>query len=176
MVDYYTELIAEMRQRAADKIGSIPNEKYRLLWDNLPVWYRTKWLSEKLASHDACLVADTYTSAWCRQLDYIDKNDFIKSMADCYTMIYLNIGIDQMVDIVKDMVKKYDVDGILMHSNRSCKPYSLGQYDIQRMIQKVTGVPSIMIEADMVDERSFSESQINTRIDAFMEIIKQHKG
>jgi hypothetical protein len=32
-----------------------------------------------------------------------------------------------------------------------------------------------MIEADMVDERSFSESQISTRIDAFMEIIKERK-
>jgi benzoyl-CoA reductase/2-hydroxyglutaryl-CoA dehydratase subunit BcrC/BadD/HgdB len=28
----------------------------------------------------------------------------------------------------------------------------------------------------MVDERSFSESQVSTRIDAFMEIIKQQKG
>jgi benzoyl-CoA reductase/2-hydroxyglutaryl-CoA dehydratase subunit BcrC/BadD/HgdB len=32
-----------------------------------------------------------------------------------------------------------------------------------------------MIEADMADERSFSESQIATRIDAFMEIIKERK-
>jgi benzoyl-CoA reductase/2-hydroxyglutaryl-CoA dehydratase subunit BcrC/BadD/HgdB len=30
-----------------------------------------------------------------------------------------------------------------------------------------------MLEADMVDDRSFSESQIATRIDAFMEIIKE---
>jgi benzoyl-CoA reductase/2-hydroxyglutaryl-CoA dehydratase subunit BcrC/BadD/HgdB len=28
----------------------------------------------------------------------------------------------------------------------------------------------------MVDERSFSESQVSTRIDAFMEIIKQRKA
>ena len=33
-----------------------------------------------------------------------------------------------------------------------------------------------MLEADMVDERSFSESQISTRIDAFMEIIKERKA
>ncbi|MDP3282870.1 MAG: 2-hydroxyacyl-CoA dehydratase family protein [Desulfobacterales bacterium] len=33
-------------------------------------------------------------------------------------------------------------------------------------------MPTLMIEADMVDERSFSESQIETRIDAFMEVLK----
>jgi benzoyl-CoA reductase/2-hydroxyglutaryl-CoA dehydratase subunit BcrC/BadD/HgdB len=175
-VDYYRELLAEMKERAAQKIGAVPNEKYRLLWDNLPVWYKTKWLSEKFSSHEACLVADTYTSAWCGQLDYLDENDFLRSMVEGYTKIYLNIGVDQMVKIVKKMVRKYDVDGIVMHSNRSCKPYSLGQYDIQRMLQDELGIPSLMIEADMVDERSFSESQIETRIDAFMELIKQKKG
>ena len=171
-VDYYTLLLAEMNERIAVGIGTVPNERYRLLWDNIPVWYRTRWLSEKLASHDACLVADTYTSAWCGSLRYIDENDFLKTMAEGYTRIYLNIGIDQMAEEVLSMIDKYDVDGMVMHSNRSCKPYSFGQYEIQRIIQEKRGLPSLIIEADMVDERSFAESQIETRIDAFMEVIK----
>ena len=175
-VDYYTMLLAEMKDRAAQKIGAVPNERYRLLWDNLPIWFKTKWLSDKFASYDACLVADTYTSAWCGALDYLDENDFLGSMVEGYTRIYLNIGVDEMLKIIKKMIKKYDVDGFVMHSNRSCKPYSLGQYDIMKTLQKEMGLPSLMIEADMVDERAWSESQIETRIDAFMEIIKQKKG
>ncbi len=97
-------------------------------------------------------------------------------MVEGYTRIYLNIGVDEMLKIIKKMIKKYDVDGFVMHSNRSCKPYSLGQYDIMKTLQKEMGLPSLMIEADMVDERAWSESQIETRIDAFMEIIKQKKG
>ncbi len=175
-VDYYRELLAEMQQRAAEGIGSVPDEQYRLLWDNLPVWYRTKWLSEKFASHGACLVADTYTSAWCGSLKYMDENDFLGSMAEGYTRIYLNIGVDEMADTVVAMADKYGVDGVVLHSNRSCKPYSLGQYDIQRMVEKRRGLPSLMIEADMVDERAFSESQIDTRIDAFMEVIRGRRN
>ena len=110
------------------------------------------------------------------QLDYLNENDFLGSMVEGYTRIYLNIGVDQMVKIVKKMIKKYDVDGFVMHSNRSCKPYSLGQFDIMRMVQKDTGLPCLMIEADMVDERAFSESQIETRIDAFMEGVKQRRA
>ncbi len=75
-----------------------------------------------------------------------------------------------------EMVDKYSVDGIVMHSNRSCKPYSLGQYDIQRTLQEEKGIPTVMIEADMVDARNFSESQIETRIDAFIEVIKERKS
>jgi benzoyl-CoA reductase/2-hydroxyglutaryl-CoA dehydratase subunit BcrC/BadD/HgdB len=73
------------------------------------------------------------------------------------------------------MIAKYDVDGLVMHSNRSCKPYSLGQYDIQQIIQRKSGIATMMIEADMVDERSFSESQIETRIEAFMEVLKNKR-
>jgi bcr-type benzoyl-CoA reductase subunit B len=174
-VDYYKELLAEMKQRIADGIGAVPNEKYRLLWDNLPIWYRTRWLSEKFAAADACLVADTYTSAWCGALKYIDENNFLESMAECYSRIYLNIGIDEMARQVVQMIDKYDVDGLVMHSNRSCKPYSFGQLDIQRIVREERGLPSLMIEADMVDERYFSESQITTRIDAFMEMVRERK-
>ncbi len=175
-VDYYKELLAEMRARITGGIGAVSTEKYRLLWDNLPIWYRTKWLSEKFAAADTCLVADTYTSAWCGALQYIDENNFLNSMAEGYSRIYLNIGIDEMARQVVNMIDKYDVDGLVMHSNRSCKPYSFGQLDIQRIVREKRGLPSLMLEADMVDERYFSESQIATRIDAFMEMVKERKG
>jgi benzoyl-CoA reductase/2-hydroxyglutaryl-CoA dehydratase subunit BcrC/BadD/HgdB len=169
-------LLNEMNERIKSGIGAVAKEENRLLWDNIPVWYRTKWLSEKFAAHNTCLVADTYTSAWCSALKYIDENDFLETMAEGYTRIYLNIGVDQMAEEVMQMVERYDVDGIVMHSNRSCKPYSFGQYDIQRIVQEKTGIPSLIIEADMVDERSFAESQIETRIEAFIEVIKGRKA
>ncbi len=176
VVDYYTELRDEMKQRINDGISMVPKEEYRLLWDNLPVWYKTKWLSDKFASHNASLVADTYTSAWSGTLHLIDENNFLESMAIAYSSVYINISVDTMFDTLKKMLIKYDADGLVMHSNRSCKPYSLGQYDLQKMVLKELNIPTLIIEADMVDERNFSESQIETRIDAFMEIIKSRKG
>jgi len=172
VVDYYTVLLAEMKERIENRIGAVPEETYRLLWDNLPIWYRTRWLSEKFAAHGACLVADTYTSAWCGTINYIDETDFLGTMAEAYSRIYLNIGVDEMARNVIAMIDKFEVDGVVMHSNRSCKPYSFGQYDIRKIIQKQRDVSVLLIEADMVDERSFAESQIDTRIDAFMEMIE----
>ena len=93
-------------------------------------------------------------------------------MAEGYSHIYLNIGTDRMAEMVLGMIDKYDVDGLVMHSNRSCKPYSIGQYDIARIVQEKRGLPTLIIEANMTDARSFSESQVETRIDAFMEVLK----
>ncbi len=174
-VDFYEELILEMEERVETGISIVPNEKYRLLWDNLPVWYQLKWLSQKFSDHNACLVADTYTSAWCSAIKYIDEDNFLDSMAEAYTRIYLNIGVDKMANEVLDMIRIYDVDGFVMHSNRSCKPYSFGQMDIMKIVREKTGIPVLMLEADMLDPRNFSLSQADTRIDAFMEIIKQKR-
>jgi len=171
VIDFYDELIDEMNDRIKKNISVVPCEKYRLLWDNLPVWHQLKWLSEKFSGHDACLVADTYTSAWCSAMKYIDKNNFLDSMAHGYAQIYLNLGVDTMAEHVVDMIEKYDADALVMHSNRSCKPYSFGQMDIMKIVRKKTGVPVLMLEADMVDPAHFSRSQIETRIDAFMEMI-----
>jgi benzoyl-CoA reductase/2-hydroxyglutaryl-CoA dehydratase subunit BcrC/BadD/HgdB len=109
-------------------------------------------------------------------MKYIKENDFLETMAEGYSRIYLNIGVDEMAREVMAMADKYEVDGIVMHSNRSCKPYSFGQYDIQRIIREKKRIPTVMIEADMVDERSFSEGQIETRIEAFIELLKERKG
>jgi bcr-type benzoyl-CoA reductase subunit B len=171
VVDYYEMLLGEMKERIAAGISMVPDEKYRLLWDNIPIWYKMRWLSDKFASHKACLVADSYTSGWTSSMEYLNPNDFLGSLAEGYTRIFLNAGTDIMADNIIGMAEKYEAVGVVFHSNRSCKPYSLGQYDIQRIVQEKMGLPTLMIEADMVDERSFSESQIDTRIDAFIEML-----
>jgi benzoyl-CoA reductase/2-hydroxyglutaryl-CoA dehydratase subunit BcrC/BadD/HgdB len=171
VVDYYEMLLLELEQRVAYGIGMVPNEKYRILWDNLPVWYKTRWFSNKFASHNASLVADTYTSGWCSSLQYLNPKNFLASMAEAYTRIFLNCGIDKMAENIIVMAEKYQVNGLVMHSNRSCKPYSFSQYDIQKIVLKELGLPTLIFEADMADERIFSESQIDTRIEAFMEML-----
>jgi len=40
-------------------------------------------------------------------MKYIDENNFFDSMAEAYTRIYLNIGVDEMARIVIGMVDKY---------------------------------------------------------------------
>lgn len=171
-VDHYEALLAEMKERVALGVGMVPREKYRLVWDNIPIWYRLRWLSEKFMERSACLVADTYTSGWTGSMPYPDGDDFLKSMGESYARIFLNNGTDIMAENIIKIARRYDADGVVFHSNRSCKPYSFGQYHMQRLVQEKLGIPTLVIEADMVDERSFSESQVEMRINAFMEMLE----
>jgi bcr-type benzoyl-CoA reductase subunit B len=168
--EFYVGLLAELKKRVAEGIAAVDNEKYRLLWDNIPVWFALRPLSELFAVNGACLVADTYTNAWARAC--LDPDNLIETMSRSYTEVYLNIDIELMVSEIKQLIKRYSADGFVMHSNRSCKPYSLGQLDIARIIQKDLDIPTIIIEADMTDERLFSEAQTRTRVEAFIESLR----
>jgi len=176
VVDYYETLLKELKERIKNKIPAIENEKYRLLWDNLPIWYRMRWLSNAFAKHNGALVADTYTQSWCSVVDYVDEDKFLETMGEAYARVYLNIGTDKMAESVIKLIDKYSIDGVVLHSNRSCKPYSFGQYDIARIIQEKRSIPTLFIEADMTDDRKFSEAQVENRINSFMEVIAQIRG
>jgi bcr-type benzoyl-CoA reductase subunit B len=169
VVDYYKLLRDEMQDRVANGIGAVPDEKYRLIWDNIPIWYEMRNLGNLFAGNGACLVADTYTTAWAVDIRIEDP---LTSMADAYTKVYLNISIDLMLEQLSALMERFSADGLVMHSNRSCKPYSLGQYDLARAVTERTGKPALIIEADMTDSRAYSEAQTRERVEAFIESLR----
>jgi benzoyl-CoA reductase/2-hydroxyglutaryl-CoA dehydratase subunit BcrC/BadD/HgdB len=171
--DFYREMKNELQERIARGISAVPAERFRLLWDNIPIWYKMREHSDLFASYGACLVADTYTNAWV--FEGLETEDPLVGLAHAYTTAYLNISIDLMVERVVELLSRFAVDGLVIHSNRSCKPYSLGQYDIQRIIRERTGIPSVVIEADMTDARAYSDAQVRTRVEAFMETLQNRK-
>jgi len=170
VVDFYRGMKAELKERIAQGISAVPAEKFRLLWDNIPIWYKMRDLAELFSSYGACLVADTYTNAWV--FEGLETRDPLEGLARAYTTAYLNISIDLMLERIFDLLKRFSINGLVIHSNRSCKPYSLGQYDLQRIIYEKTGIPSLLIEADMTDTRVYAEAQVKTRIEAFMETLQ----
>ena len=47
-VDYYAALLKELDENISRGIGAVRNERKRLLWDKLPIWYRLRYLAENL--------------------------------------------------------------------------------------------------------------------------------
>jgi len=167
-VRYYRALKAEVEERVAQGIGAVPVERYRLLWDNIAIWHKLFRFHRHFERYDACFVVDTYTGAWS---GLVGCDDPIRGLACTYTPILLNIGFAQRAEKMIDLIEAFEIDGFVMHANRSCKPYSLGQYAIQRLVSERTGVPGLIVEADMCDPRAYSEAQLKTRIQAFMESL-----
>ncbi len=168
-VVFYRKLKTEVEERVAQGKGAILEERYRLLWDNIAIWYRLFRLFGLFADAGACFVVDTYTNAWSAS---VDVDEPILGLARTYSTVYINQSLQARADLMTGMVERFEVDGMVFHSNRSCKPYSLGQYELLERISERTGVSSLILEADMCDTRLYAEEPIKNRIQAFLDLLE----
>lgn len=170
-VDYYRAMLAELEERITRGIGALKNEKKRILWDNLPIWYRMKRLSRLLAERGVAMVASTYTNAWGELAEMMDFRRPLESAARVYLHPILNRGAGHKLETIETMAKEYQADGIILHSDRSCKPYSVGQMDQREKLAADMGLAALLLEADHNDPRVYSDEQAENRLEAFMEVL-----
>jgi len=167
-VTFYQKLKAEVEERVARGEGALLEERYRLLWDNIAIWYRLFRLFNLFSSAGACFVVDTYTNAWSAS---VDTDEPILGLARTYSTVYINQSLQVRADLMTDLVERFAVDGMVFHSNRSCKPYSLGQYELLEQVGQRTGVPGLILEADMCDTRFYADEPIKNRVQAFLDLL-----
>ena len=173
-VDYYRLLYEQVAERVDQGLGSIPEEKYRLLWDNLPIWFKMRQLEEFFEKQRCTLVATTYANSWGGITDYgaAEDADPYRALAKTYLNVYINFGFQDRINYLAQLIEEFSLTGFIMHSNRSCKPYSVGMYTLRDEVSKRTGKPGVVIEADQNDPRVYSDAQTETRLEAFVESME----
>jgi len=173
-VDYNKLLYEEVAARAEKKIGSLPEEQYRVLWDNLPVWFKMRRLEKFFEEQKCTLVVTTYANSWGQYSNYpVEENaDPYEAVAKSYLNVYINTGFEDRINYLASLIDEFSLTGFIMHSNRSCKPYSVGMYHMQNELANITGKPGVVIEADQNDPRAYSDAQVETRLEAFIESMQ----
>jgi benzoyl-CoA reductase/2-hydroxyglutaryl-CoA dehydratase subunit BcrC/BadD/HgdB len=170
---FYRDLLKEIDERIANGVSAVAEEKARVLWDNLPVWYAMKWFWNIFGEAGVNVVLSNYTYGWGELAPLIDPERPLESMSKVYLLPYLNRSVDYKVRLMKSMINDFDLQGVIFHSDRSCKPYSIGQMDQRDIMTGDLGVRTLFLEADHNDSRVFSEQQTRTRVEAFCEMLTQ---
>ena len=167
-------LYEEVAERAEKKIGTIPDERYRVLWDNLPVWFKMRRLEKFFEARKCALVVTTYANSWAGYGNFRDNDmgDPYELLAASYLNVYINFGFKERIKYISQLIDEFSLTGFIMHSNRSCKPYSIGMYRLQEELSNLTSKPGVVIEADQNDPRVYSDAQVETRLEAFIESME----
>lgn len=172
-VNFYEKLLTEVDQRVKQNIGGIPNERYRLYWDGLPLWHSVGDFYLMLLDRDINLVANNYTRVWA-QLSVTPENimeDYARNMLNNFDPMILDRAVD-----IAETIKNFKLDGFVLHSDHSCRFLSLGLMDTLNEVTRLTGVPGLLLDNDHGDPRLFQSEQTKTRIDAYLEMIDKKKG
>jgi bcr-type benzoyl-CoA reductase subunit B len=172
-IDVYKTLYEELLERVQAGYVAAGEERFRLVWDNIPFWFGLGTTVRRLSSYGAVIVGATYLYHWVRD---IDPKDPLRSMGRAYsTAITMNQSVSHKIAKIGDMLGLYQADGLIIHSNRSCKPDSLGSLDLKRAIETRMNIPVLMLDGDHTDSRAVSDAVVQTRLEAFIESLEQRK-
>jgi benzoyl-CoA reductase/2-hydroxyglutaryl-CoA dehydratase subunit BcrC/BadD/HgdB len=169
-IEYYKVLLKELEERVANKEGAVEEEKFRIYWEGMPIWGKLRSLAEFFIELKSAVIASTYCNSWI--FDSFDPKDPFLSMARAYTEIFIVRDENFKQKYMEDMVKKYDIHGILFHDSKTCPNNSNNRYGMPQRLEKNLNVPTLTINGDLNDLRCYSEEQAKTNIEAFIEQLE----
>ncbi|MGD2111139.1 MAG: 2-hydroxyacyl-CoA dehydratase family protein [Phycisphaerae bacterium] len=173
-IDYYNELLPELRARIDQGVGAVEGEQYRLYWEGMPIWGRLRDLATQFLELKTCVVASTYANSWI--FTALDPDDPFDSMARAYTELFIVRSDPHKEQYLEEMIQTFGVDGIIFHDSKTCPTNTNCRHGMPERIRDRLGVPSITIAGDLNDLRCYSDEQAKTQIEAFVEQLATRVG
>ncbi len=176
--DYFRDAYLDLQQKVAQHQGPLPEEKYRLVIEGPPPWPYLRTFREMFERWGAVFVASSYSTVgglWEFGFRHDPANPLESVAMHMLKWNLTNRNFLQRYAQLKSYVDEWGADGLVIHSVKSCRLFSAGQGDMREYFARQLGVPTLLVESDLEDQRYFSPAQMRTRIDAFMESLEHHK-
>ncbi len=171
-IEYYESLLTEMQNRVEDNIAAVPNEKWRLYWEGMPVWPKIRELSTKFLSLNTVVAASTYCNSWA--FDPYEGDDPLSWMAKISAEIFINRDERYKQSFLYDMFDRFDIHGAIFHNARTCPNNTNSRFGMAQRIRDERQMPVLVIDGDLSDVRFFSTAQTMTNIEAFIEQLEEY--
>lgn len=181
LAEHYRLLVEETEAQMAGGIFPVPDERYRLLWDNIAPWHQLWNMSSRLKKLAANITCASYT--YCigalegdyDLYEYAGEDPFLP-LARLQNFSVCPHGMTLRAKAMQQVIERNAIDGVVFASNRSCKVYSLMQLDQMRRLRDELGIPCVMIDVDHADVRKYSEEMVFTRLEALLELIDARRA
>jgi benzoyl-CoA reductase subunit B len=177
---YFKDLADEMAYKADHRIGTLTDERHRLIFVGVPCYPIFRRFTELFTEWGGTFVTSTYlwfASGGSNAGYQYDLAHPLESLAEGL-LINVRDAMDSMffqTQILADMIDDYHADGVVFHPIKSCRTVSTGLADNRRALMKLRDIPTLFIESDMMDRRVVSEAQLKNRVDAFFEGLASRK-
>jgi len=145
-------------------------EKHRILSEGIACWPFLGHNMKTLMQYGINVVGAIYCDAFAKVYSNLDE------MAIAYAEVPNCVNLEREVASRVKIIKDHNVEGMLIHSNRSCKKWDGFMYEMERRIAQETGIATAYFDGDQSDPRLFSKAQYETRIQSFYEVMEQKKA
>lgn len=158
----------EFRHKVENNIPGLPGEKFRLLWIQNRIQFPNNLIKLLEERFNANVVIDELNHLYWDPLD--EDEDPLVALARRQVTHPLVGPAKRRLDVLVELARDYRVHGAINPAHWGCRQSSGIRLLFNDALQTI-GVPVLHLDVDCVDERNFSEGQIITRLEAFMEML-----
>lgn len=185
--ELYKRVHAEVKQRVENGIGAIPNEKYRMLFAELPPWHSLGFFDTLAERFGIALVMESWSyhapspidpeeiEGTADPLERIARLTYHKMTEYMGSALRYDAGPSFFMGAYPQWAEDYRADGLFAHALLSCHPATYTLRHIGNVLAEKLKVPSIVIDGDIVDLRVFNEEDALARVEAFVEVMDHHR-
>lgn len=171
---FLEDLVAELEQQAARGMGTLPEERWRLVFVGVPCYPIFRRFHEMFADRGGVFVCSTYLWFASGGADLGGGYDLSRPLESLSAGVLREVrhAGDAMLFPDRHIVEQLDAfgaDGVVYHPIKSCRTVSTGLASSRKAVMAARDVMALFIESDMMDRRVVSEAQLKNRIDAFFE-------
>ena len=160
----------EFKFRVDNKISGLPEEKYRLMWIQNRIQFKTDILNSLEENYGANIVIDELNHIWWEPMD---ENDPLRSLAKRIITHPIVGPVDRRLEVITQLAQDYKIDGAVNPAHTGCRQSAGARVLFKDALQKI-GIPLIHLDVDCVDERNYAPGQIMTRMEAFLEMLSNY--
>jgi benzoyl-CoA reductase/2-hydroxyglutaryl-CoA dehydratase subunit BcrC/BadD/HgdB len=165
--DFYRGLRDEVKLKVEKGQGQIENERFRLLWWGIPTWFNMALFNYFEPIGGVFAYEPGYNPyPWPAR----NNQDPLDELVTRTLMTGTSVN-SKFINPLLEQCKEYKISGAVLAFLITCRPYYIAALEVQRSLERELGIPTVLVECDLVDERTFSEGQVRTRFDAFAEQI-----
>ena len=164
----FETLVEEYKENVKNGTSTFRGEeKHRIMFEGIACWPHLRVTNTALRDLGMNTVATIYAVAF--GMLYEDFDGLIRAYCSVPNSVNLEKARDQRIELVKSQ----NVQGMLVHTNRSCKLWSGFMSEASRQVCAECSIPLATFDGDQADPRNFSEAQYETRVQGLAEVMEE---
>ena len=179
----YQDMYDEVKYMVDNHIGAIPEEKYRLVFAELPPWHSLKFF-DQLADRGWNFVVESWAYHPPKPVDLSKISDPLERLARL-TYQFFTGYFDDAIETggwwgyfahpYLELAREYQCDGAFLHPLITCRTATNHLIVVQDQLVKKLNIPSLLIEGDIVDLNLFDPVEALRKAETFEETMDHYK-
>jgi benzoyl-CoA reductase/2-hydroxyglutaryl-CoA dehydratase subunit BcrC/BadD/HgdB len=179
----FKDMYVEVKDRVNNHIGAILEEKYRLVFAELPPWHSLGFF-DKLAERGWNFVIESFGYHPPIPLDLSDISDPLERITRFSLQFFAGYNKEARQQNVLGgsfaypylkYAREWKCDGAMLHPLISCRSASTHLPYMANMLMDNLSVPSLTIEGDIVDLRLFNPEDALAKAEPFEETMEHYR-